>query len=148
MQPPSISIVAARETRESDRMASRGRPYRTFSIEGFEVLVGRGEDDNDVLTLEIAEPHDLWMHVGGERPGSHVVVRNPTKIVIPRTVIEGAAQLAAWFSKARASASVAVDYCSASDVSKPRGAKPGLVEIRRFKTIKVRPSNPSNDAHD
>ncbi len=61
-------------------MASKGRPYRTFVIEGFEVLVGRADEDNDHLTFRIAEPWDLWLHVAGGTPGSHVVVRNPEKI--------------------------------------------------------------------
>src|SRR3954465_14381772 len=101
-------------------MATKGRPYRTIVFEGFEILVGRGEDDNDHLTFDVAEPHDLWLHVGGGTPGSHVVVRNPTKADVPASVIARAAALAAWYSKARAAASVDVHYCNASEVSKPR----------------------------
>ena len=71
-------------------MASKGRPYRTFQLEGFEVLVGRGEEDNDFLTFEVADKHDLWMHVAGGTPGSHVVVRNPDRVEVPRPILEGA----------------------------------------------------------
>src|SRR6185436_15275751 len=99
-------------------MGSKGKPYRTFQVEGFEVLVGRGEEDNDHLTFDVAEPHDLWLHVGGGTPGSHVVVRNPDKIELPRSVIEAAAAAAAWYSKARGAPKVTVDYCRASEVSK------------------------------
>jgi predicted ribosome quality control (RQC) complex YloA/Tae2 family protein len=111
-------------------------------VEGFEVLVGRGEDENDALTFRVAAPHDLWMHVGGGTPGSHVVVRNPAKGEPPRSVVEAAASIAAWYSKARGAPKVGVDYCRASDVSKPRGAPAGLVEIARFKTVRVRPALP------
>jgi predicted ribosome quality control (RQC) complex YloA/Tae2 family protein len=120
-------------------MASKGRPYRTILVEGFEVLVGRGDEDNDHLTFDVAQPHDLWLHVAGGTPGSHVVVRNPDKGEVPRPVIERAAQLAAWYSKARGAPRVEVHYCKASDVSKPRGAPTGLVELARFKNIKVKP---------
>jgi predicted ribosome quality control (RQC) complex YloA/Tae2 family protein len=120
-------------------MASKGRPYRTVLVEGFEILVGRGSEDNDHLTFEVADPHDLWLHVGGGTPGSHVVVKNPDKTEIPRAVLERAAELAAWYSKARGAPRVEVHYCRAGDVSKPRGAPAGLVELARWKAIKVKP---------
>jgi predicted ribosome quality control (RQC) complex YloA/Tae2 family protein len=123
-------------------VSSKGRPYRTFIHEGFEILVGRGEADNDHLTFDVAEPHDLWLHVGGEMPGSHVVVRNPDKGEVPRSVLEVAAQAAAWFSKARGAPRVKVDYCRAADVRKPRGAPAGMVELRRWKTVSVKPGLP------
>lgn len=119
-------------------MASKGRPYRTFVVDGFEVLVGRGDADNDHLTFDVAEPHDLWLHVGGGTPGSHVVVRNPDEVELPRPVVERAASLAAWYSKARAARSVDVHYCKARDVSKPRGAPAGLVETGAPRTLTVR----------
>jgi predicted ribosome quality control (RQC) complex YloA/Tae2 family protein len=121
-------------------MASKGRPYRTFVFEGFEILVGRGEDDNDVLTFDVAQPEDLWLHVGDGTPGSHVVVRNPQKGNLPRSVIERAASLAAWYSKSRNAGKVDVHYCKASQVSKPRGAKAGLVELADHSNVKVKPA--------
>ena len=121
-------------------MASKGRPYRTFVVDGFEILVGRGEDDNDTLTFDVAEPHDLWLHVGDGTPGSHVVVRNPTKGELPKPIVERAASLAAWYSKSRAAKSVEVHYCKASQVSKPRGAPAGLVELADHKNIRVKPA--------
>lgn len=124
-------------------MASKGKPYRTVHIEGFEVLIGRGSEENETLTFDVAEPHDVWMHVGGGTPGSHVVIRNPDKGEVPRAVIEGAAAVAAWYSKARGAAKVGVDYCAAKEVSKPRGAPMGMVEIAKFKTVKVTPQAPA-----
>jgi predicted ribosome quality control (RQC) complex YloA/Tae2 family protein len=111
-------------------------------VEGFEVLVGRGSEENDELSLHVAEPHDLWMHVGGGTPGSHVVIRNPDKGEIPKSVVEKAAAITAWYSKARGAPRVAVSYCLAGNVSKPRGAPAGLVEIRRHQTVKVTPTAP------
>lgn len=121
-------------------MASKGRPYRTLSIEGFEVLVGRGEDDNDYLTFEVAEPHELWLHVAGGTAGSHVVIRNPERVEVPREVIERAAAAAAWYSKARSAKRVEVHVCRVADVKKPRGAPAGLVEIKRYKRVRVEPA--------
>jgi predicted ribosome quality control (RQC) complex YloA/Tae2 family protein len=113
------------------------------NVEGWEVLIGRGDEDNDHLTFDVAEPHDLWLHVSGGTPGSHVVVRNPEKGEVPREVIERAAQLAAWYSKARGAPRVEVHVCRASDVSKPRGAPRGLVELARWKSVKVKPEPPA-----
>jgi predicted ribosome quality control (RQC) complex YloA/Tae2 family protein len=124
-------------------VGSKGRPYRTIVVSGFEILVGRGDEDNEVLTFEVAEPHDLWLHVAGGTPGSHVVVRNPGRGDVPREVVEAAAAAAAWYSKARNAARVEVHVCRASDVSKPRGAPAGLVELARWKSVRVRPGVPS-----
>jgi predicted ribosome quality control (RQC) complex YloA/Tae2 family protein len=118
----------------------KGRPYRTVVVEGFEVLVGRGSEENDELTFDIADPHDLWLHVAGGTPGSHVVVRNPDRGEVPKAVIEGAAALAAWYSKARAAKSVEVHVCRAGDVRKPRGAPAGLVELARWTSVRVKPA--------
>ena len=118
-------------------MASKGRPYRTTTFGGFTILVGKGAADNDVLSLQIAEPGDLWLHVGGGTPGSHVVVQNPGGSEIPYEVLEHAAKLAAWYSKARSPRPVRVDYCLAARVRKPRGAPPGLVEISGHRSLNV-----------
>jgi len=121
-------------------MSSKGRPYRTVAIGGWEVLVGRAAADNDTLTFHVAAPRDSWLHVAGGTPGSHVVVRNPDGGVVPREVLEQAAQLAAWYSKARAAKRVEVHVCRVADVSKPRGAPAGRVQIKNFKKLKVTPA--------
>ncbi len=111
--------------------------YLTFESEGYEILVGVSARDNDRLTFSVADPQDLWLHVGGV-PGSHVVVRNPGGGEVPRTVVKRAAELAAFHSKARAAGGkVTVSVCRACDVRKPRGAKPGTVELRRREEVKV-----------
>jgi predicted ribosome quality control (RQC) complex YloA/Tae2 family protein len=124
-------------------VSSKGRPYRTFIVAGFDILVGRGDDDNEVLTFEVAEPHDLWLHVAGGTPGSHVIVRVPAGADAPEPVVEAAAGLAAWYSKARSSPRVEVHLCRAADVTKPRGAPAGLVQLARWKRLRVRPALPA-----
>jgi predicted ribosome quality control (RQC) complex YloA/Tae2 family protein len=123
-------------------MSSKGRPYRTVRVEDFDVLVGRGDEENDLLTFEVAEPDDLWLHVAGGVPGSHVVVRNPDRLPeLPRAVVERAAALAAWYSKARNARRVDVHLCRVADVSKPRGMPPGKVQITRWQRIRVDPGD-------
>ena len=82
----------------------------------------------------------MWLHVGGGTPGSHVVVRQPEGGEVPRAVVKRAAELAAKHSKAgKASGKVDVHVCRACDVRKPRGAKAGSVELRRYESVKVYP---------
>ena len=90
---------------ETRAVSKRAEPERIpgvrhyVSSDGYEILVGRGARDNDHLTFRIARPNDLWLHAG-DYPGSHVIVRNPTRKEVPqRTMIE-AAQFAGKFSQA------------------------------------------------
>src|SRR5262245_45078539 len=129
-------------------MASKGRPFRRVLVEGFEVLIGRGASQNDELSFGIAAQSDGWLHVAGGTPGSHVVIRNPDRLPLPKAVVERAASHAAWFSKARNAASVEVHYCLVSDLRKPRGAKAGLVQLKRYKSVRVRPAPPAADPSD
>jgi predicted ribosome quality control (RQC) complex YloA/Tae2 family protein len=120
-------------------VASKGRPYRRLEVEGFTVLVGKGDAENDRLTFEIAEPRDWWLHVA-DHSGSHVVVSNPDELdELPRAVLERAAELAAWHSKARGTGKVEVHVCRVADVSKPRGAPVGTVRLRRWTSLRVYP---------
>ena len=121
-------------------MASKGRGWRVVGVEGFEILVGEGARENDELTFRVAEPQDLWLHVSG-CPGSHVVIRNPDGLpALPRPVVERAAELAAYHSKARnAGGKVEVHVCRVSDVCKRRGAPAGEVALRRWDAIRVYP---------
>lgn len=111
---------------------------RYLSTDGYEILVGRAARDNDNLTFRVAQPNDLWMHTG-DYPGSHVVVRNPTRKEIPQRTIIEAAQLAGKFSQASADSKVVVHYTERKFLSKPKGAAPGLVRLSRFRSITVEP---------
>ncbi len=119
-------------------MSSKGKGHRRQFIDGFEVLVGKGDEDNDALTFGVAEPRDFWLHVAGS-PGSHVIVRNPEDVPkLPRSVLEAAAGLAAWHSKARGTrGKVAVHVCRVAEVSKPRGFEAGQVLLRRYQVVRV-----------
>jgi len=121
-------------------MPSKGRAYRSVDVEGFEVLIGKAARDNDHLTLKVAKPYDLWLHVAAV-PGSHVVVRNPDRLAdIPAPVVARAAEYAAYYSKAReARGKVEVHVCWASDVRKVRGAPAGEVRLRRYDKVRVYP---------
>ncbi len=112
------------------------RRYR--SSDGYEILVGRADRDNDALTFRVAKSFDLWFHAA-DYPGSHVVLRNPTRKEVPPRAITEAAQLAAKFSQARAESKAAVNYCERKFVSKPKGFAPGQVRVSSFKTILVQP---------
>ena len=111
---------------------------RFMSSEGFEILVGRGAKDNDHLSFRLAKPHDLWLHAA-DYPGSHTIVRNPTRKEIPNKTLLEAAQLAAFYSQAKKEPKAAVNYTSQKNVSKIKGGAPGLVRISTFKTIMVAP---------
>ena len=109
------------------------------SSEGMQILVGKSSKDNDVLTLKVARSEDFWLHVAGYG-GSHVVLRNPERLsVAPKQSLLEAAQLAAYFSQARNAPKVEVHYTQKKFVSKPKGAKPGLVRLKEYKSISARP---------
>jgi predicted ribosome quality control (RQC) complex YloA/Tae2 family protein len=102
------------------------------------VLAGRTDAANDYLSLKLARPGDLWFHIRG-MPGSHVILRVPLGQTPDRATEELAAAIAAYHSKARSAGTVAVSCTEARYVSKPPGAKPGTVTIRKETVLKVRP---------
>ena len=106
---------------------------------GYTVLVGRSDADNDYLSLRLARPDDWWFHVRGFS-GSHVVLQAPEGVEPDRDALRQAAAIAAYHSKAREAGIVPVSCTRARFVRKPRGAKPGTVEIRKETVLKVRPA--------
>ena len=99
------------------------------------IRVGKNNLQNDWLTLKSADRNELWFHVQKSH-GSHVVARcGPEE----RETVEAAALLAAWYSAARNSANVPVDYTLVRYVKKPSGARPGMVIYTDYKTIFVTP---------
>lgn len=127
----------------SDREAGiwRGRRIarRFTSPDGFTVLVGKSAEDNDLLSIHLAEPADFWFHLAGDS-GSHVVVRNPDRLEkLPRDTERFAAGLAAGYSKAKNAGRVAVHACRAEEVSKRRGQPPGEVTLEHWRSLSVEP---------
>ena len=134
-KPPPAPKTSPKKSSKTEKISG---VRRYLSTDGYEILVGRAARDNDNLTFRVAQPNDLWMHAG-DYPGSHVVVRNPTRKEIPhRTLIE-AAQLAGRFSQASEDTKVVVHYTERKFLSKPKGAAPGLVRLSRFRSITVEP---------
>lgn len=114
-------------------------PYRLYRTSGgLEVRVGRSSKDNDRLTFGHAAHADVWLHARSV-PGSHVVLRWTEEGAPPAKDLEEAAVLAALYSKARTSGTVAVDWTRRKYVRKPRGAPPGRVSLLHAKTIFVAP---------
>jgi len=128
-------------------MAERPDAYiglRRFLLEGgWQVFVGRTDEDNDILTLKIAAPRDLWFHVKG-MPGSHVILHHPVKTDPVPALVKQAAAIAAYYSKFRKGGIVPVICAEARHVSKPDRAKPGTVHVRKERIIKVRPGLPED----
>jgi hypothetical protein len=113
-------------------------PYRTFlARDGGSILVGKGAEGNDALTLHVARPHDLWLHSKG-RTGAHVVVPLAKKQECPPERFLDAAQLAAHFSEARGETIVDVQYTERKYLRKPKGSARGFVIVDREKVIALR----------
>ena len=134
-KPAPAPKVAAKKSAKPEKISG---VRRYLSTDGYEILVGRAARDNDNLTFRVAQPNDLWMHTG-DYPGSHVVVRNPTRKEIPQRTLIEAAQLAGKFSQASEDSKVVVHYTERKFLSKPKGAAPGLVRLSRFRSITVEP---------
>ncbi|MCL2054875.1 MAG: NFACT family protein [Oscillospiraceae bacterium] len=118
-------------------------PHKVILPEGFEVLIGRNNKQNDLLTCKTAEKTDIWLHTK-DIPGSHVIIKTNGNPNPPESVILQAAQLAAFHSKAKASSRVPVDYVPVKYVKKPAGAKPGMVIFTNNKTLYVNPQGIGN----
>lgn len=117
---------------------TRGDKFRHFvSAEGYAVLVGRDNEQNDELTMRTANGNDLWLHVGGGRAGSHVIVRLPKQKTASLETLLDAATLAVHFSKARGQARIEVVYTQRKHVRKPKGLPAGAVVPAQTKTISV-----------
>lgn len=123
--------------RPEEKSKKQSEPLKYRSTDGFEILVGRNNVQNDRLTLKTAKATDIWLHTQGIA-GSHVIIRTEGQVVSEQTLFE-AAQLAAFHSKGRTSSQVPVDYTAVRFVKKPAGAKPGMVIFTNNKTLFVAP---------
>ena len=113
------------------------KPMEFRSSDGLQILVGRNNRQNDLLTCKLAYKTDLWLHVQ-KRHGSHVIIACAGTQVPDQTVTE-AAMLAAWYSDARQGQNIAVDLCPVRQVKKPGGARPGMVVYENYRTVYVTP---------
>lgn len=110
-------------------------PEKFTSSTGVAISVGKNNKQNDYLTFKLAKRFETWLHTK-DIPGSHVVIHSDEPD--EATILE-AAMLSAYFSKARGSASVPVDYTEVRHVKKPNGSKPGFVIYFEQKTVYVTP---------
>ena len=119
-------------------------PYRHFHIDSWDIYIGKTDTQNDELSIHFAKPADIWLHVAGHA-GSHVVIRRPKNAEMPpKDVIEKAAMMAVWFSKAKHTSYAEVHFTEARFVRKRRHAPPGEVMIDRFKSVRVSPKSPQD----
>jgi predicted ribosome quality control (RQC) complex YloA/Tae2 family protein len=134
--PPPPKPAAGQKKPARDEAA--GEKVRRFvSAEGYPIWVGRNNEQNDRLTMQIANGNDLWLHVGGGRPGSHVVVRLPKGKTASLETLLDAATLAVHFSKARGERRIDVVYTQKKHVRKPKGLPAGAVVPAQTKTVTV-----------
>lgn len=107
----------------------------------WQVVAGKSNYDNDLLSIKLSHDNDYWFHING-MPGSHVILKHKANEKPNRETLYAAAAIAAYHSKARTAGKVAVSQTLIKNVSKPKGAKTGTVQIRQQKIIKVKPAIP------
>ena len=118
-------------------MERPAKPRQFKTSAGYRVLVGRNNRQNDKLTLKDADHRDLWFHTQ-KIHGSHVILCTEGKTVDDDTIVE-AAKIAAYYSQARESGNVPVDYTPVKNVKKPAGGRPGMVIYHVYNTVNVTP---------
>ena len=114
------------------------KPMEFRSTAGLTILVGKNNSQNDRLTLKESDKRDIWLHTQ-KIHGSHVILKTGGMEPDDQSLTE-AAMLAAWFSQARESSQVPVDYTPVKVVKKPAGAKPGFVIYNTYNTMYVTPN--------
>lgn len=130
-------------TRKKASRNIQSKPIHFISSDGFDIYVGKNNTQNDYLTLKFANSMDLWFHTK-QIHGSHTIIKLGPDKNVSDTAITEAASAAAYYSKARNSSKVPVDYTRIKNVKKPNGAKPGMVIYDSYNTIYVEPENPEN----
>lgn len=111
-----------------------------YTIDGYTLLVGRNNKENDYLTLKYSKKIDLWFHTK-DFPGSHAILQLQNENLPNNNVLLKCAEIVAFHSKAKNSSNVAVDFCEVKNVKKPNGAKPGMVIYTHNNTLYVTPKN-------
>ncbi len=138
---PLLRKPSKRPRTKAGRSKEARRPYHAFrSRSGLPILVGKGRQENDELTVRVARGNDIWLHIGEGLAGSHVVLRVERGKSAPLEDLLDAGQLALHFSKARGRPRADVIYTPAKYVRKRKGTPSGLVEVQRSKTLDIRNS--------
>ena len=144
-------VHAPRSSKSPRAMRPKEEPTRVrryTSPEGLAILVGKSGQENDTLTFRIASPWDFWLHAA-DRPGAHVIVRNPQRLKsLPERTLKLAADIAAYHSGARQESKVDVHYTQRKHVHKKKGMPSGQVLLRRFRTIQAIPRIPTSSVED
>lgn len=145
IEEKAAAVLPARSQQPGTSQAQKETvPYKKFTIDGWEVYLGKNSTQNDELSTRFAKPWDTWLHVAGHA-GSHVVIRRiKNGPPPPPEVVKKAAQLAVWFSKAKHTSYAEVHVTEARFVRKRRHAPPGEVIAERCKSVRVEPKNPQD----
>ncbi|KNZ40146.1 Rqc2 family fibronectin-binding protein [Acetobacterium bakii] len=125
-------------TKEDRKKQTPSKPHHFISSEGFHIFVGKNNYQNDTISTKMGVAEDCWLHVK-HTPGSHVLIVANGRFITEATLLE-AGILAAWYSKARNSSNVPVDYLEYKYLKKPNKAKPGMVTFTTHNTMYVTPS--------
>jgi len=131
------------ESKQQKRLVQPDK-FKHFLYKEFDIYVGKNSENNDELTQRFAKKDDLWLHARGVG-GSHVVIKRKPSKDFPKEVIEYAAQLAAYYSKAKGSGLVPVIYTPKKFVRKPKGANPGQVLVEKEEVTMVEPRKPADN---
>jgi len=129
---------AAAPLKKTKKETNRLGPAKYISKDGWEIYVGRNNLQNDFLTFKLASGNDTWLHAKNIH-GSHIIIRNKgSKQSLPLGTLIQAANLAAYFSKAKKDNKVLVDYTFKKYVKKPKNAKPGMVIYSQEKSLWIK----------
>ncbi len=133
------NIIKDKKPQEKKKDKDMPSFIQVTTEDGWTIMAGKNNRQNDMLTMKIAKGNDIWLHAKGI-PGSHVIIRNPQALEIssiPYKTLHKGASLAAHYSKGKNSSHVPVDYTFVKYVKKPKGAKPGMVIYHGEKTLSV-----------
>lgn len=111
--------------------------YGVLEFEGFKILYGRNNIENDNLTFKVASKEDIWLH-SKNIPGSHVIIK--ANEITEEMLLKGA-EVAAYFSKSSTGDKISVDYTKKRYINKPKGSKPGFVTYENEKNILIEKPN-------
>ncbi len=124
------------KTKDNNSMINN---YMKFKVDDYDVFIGKNNRQNDYLTLKLANPNDYWFHTK-DIHGSHLILRCNGETPKMETITK-CAELAAYYSKAKFSSHVPVDYTLVKNIKKPHGSSPGYVIYSTNKTIYVNPNS-------